>query len=112
MAAAFRTVEEFVPGTGAAWPLYLGRLEFYFIANDITDNAKKRAVLCTFCGAVTYAIIHSLCSPALPSQTGYENNGLRKYVSEVDGALQLQAIRHRAELPVWKMRPVPWGEHR
>ncbi|CAN8031231.1 unnamed protein product, partial [Ixodes persulcatus] len=61
----------------ATWPLYLDRLEFYFIANDfqpiIHHTDKKRVVLCTLCGATTYAIIRSLCSPALPSETSYKN---------------------------------------
>ncbi|CAN8032958.1 unnamed protein product, partial [Ixodes persulcatus] len=43
------------------------------IANDLQVAEKKRAVLCMVCGAATYAIIRSLCSPALPSETSYED---------------------------------------
>lgn len=43
----------------------------YFIANDHQVAEKKRAVLCTGCGTATCAIIRSLCSPALPSETSY-----------------------------------------
>ncbi|XP_064476854.1 uncharacterized protein K02A2.6-like [Ornithodoros turicata] len=46
-ALTFGAFEEFIPGTGSAWPSYLERLEFYFTANDITSSDKKRAVLCT-----------------------------------------------------------------
>ncbi|XP_064475711.1 uncharacterized protein K02A2.6-like [Ornithodoros turicata] len=72
-ALTFGAFEEFIPGPGSAWPSYLERLEFYFTANDITSSDKKRAVLCTVCGAATYAVIRSLCSPSLPSETDYKD---------------------------------------
>ncbi|CAN7977120.1 unnamed protein product, partial [Ixodes persulcatus] len=72
-APAFGCIGEFESSNGAAWPLYRERLEFYFIANEVKSAEKKRAILCTVCGAATYAIIRSLCSPALPSETSYDD---------------------------------------
>ncbi|XP_049520471.1 uncharacterized protein K02A2.6-like [Dermacentor silvarum] len=64
---------EFTPTSSGEVALssYVERLEFYFEANDITTEDKKRAVLCTVSGPATYAVIRSLCSPALPSATSY-----------------------------------------
>ncbi|KAG0440015.1 hypothetical protein HPB47_016434 [Ixodes persulcatus] len=75
MAAAttFGTIGEFVPGSDAPWSLHLERLEFYCIANDLQTAEKKRAVLCTVCVAATHAVIRSPPSPALPSETSYED---------------------------------------
>ena len=32
------------------------RLQYYFTANEITDNEKKRAVFLSSCGAKTYKL--------------------------------------------------------
>lgn len=72
MVSESSTMEELVLKTGTAWPLYLQRLEFCLVANGIVDSEKKRAVLCVVCKAVMYAIIRSLCLPALLSQASYE----------------------------------------
>nr|XP_050024971.1 uncharacterized protein K02A2.6-like [Dermacentor andersoni] len=72
MAAALGTIGEFVPAEAPSWPLYLERLEFFFQANDIDGNEKKRATLCSVCGPATYAIVRSLCSPDAPSAVAYD----------------------------------------
>ena len=45
-------VEEFQENDN--WIGYTEQLEYYFTANEITDNGKNRAVLLSSCGAKTY----------------------------------------------------------
>ena len=47
-------VEEFKKNNN--WIEYTERLEYYFTANEITDNEMKRAVLLSSCGAKTYKL--------------------------------------------------------
>ena len=39
------------------WKTYVERVDLYFTANEITNAAKKRAVLLSVCGAKTYHTI-------------------------------------------------------
>lgn len=71
-AAALGTIGKFVPTEATSWPLYLQCLEFFFQANDIDGNEKKRATLCSVCGPATCAIVRSLCSPDAPSAMAYD----------------------------------------
>ena len=45
------------------WSVYAERLEHYFIANDVKDASKRRAILLSVCGAKTYSLIRSLVAP-------------------------------------------------
>ena len=56
------TIQEFDSAT-EDWTAYSERLEQYFFANDVTDAAKKRAILLSVCGASTYKLIRSLVVP-------------------------------------------------
>ena len=47
------------------WVSYCERLEHYFAANDV-DDAGKRAILLSVCGATTYQLIRNLVAPAKP----------------------------------------------
>ena len=38
------------------WPQYVVRLQFYFTANGITTEEKKRAVFLSVIGALTYRV--------------------------------------------------------
>ena len=42
------------------WPTYIERLQHYFVANDVEDADKKRAILLTVCGVPTYKLLRSL----------------------------------------------------
>ena len=48
------------------WEQYCERLEFYFVAHDVTDEAKKKATLLSACGASTYKLMCDLVSPLKP----------------------------------------------
>ena len=64
------TIEEF-DGATEDWTAYSERLEQYFVANDVDDAAKKRAILLSVCGASTYKLIRSLVAPDKPTDKSY-----------------------------------------
>jgi len=39
---------------------YVERMDQYFLANDVTDAAKKQAILLSVVGDKTYQLIHDL----------------------------------------------------
>ena len=53
------------------WKNYVERKEFFFIANGITDETVKRAILLSASGPETYNLCRSLCSPDNPSTKSY-----------------------------------------
>ena len=55
--AAFNPQEE-------DWSEYSERLTFYFTANSITTDAKKRAILLSCCGPATFRLLRSLVLPS------------------------------------------------
>ena len=71
MAARLGHVEAFNLQTDD-WSLYTERLSQYFVANDITDDKKKVAVLLTVMGSKAYELLHSLLSPVVPSTKKYD----------------------------------------
>ena len=58
MAVAFGKVNAFNLSQDK-WPLYVERLEHVFVANGITDAAKKRAVFLLVIGASNYKLLSS-----------------------------------------------------
>ena len=59
MAGVFGTISEFIPDN-ECFVEWLERLEQWFIANNIEDNEKKRALLLSFIGSSRYKLIRSL----------------------------------------------------
>eukprot|EP00112_Aurelia_sp_Birch-Aquarium-sp1_P025107 Seg8197.2 transcript_id=Seg8197.2/GoldUCD/mRNA.D3Y31 product="hypothetical protein" protein_id=Seg8197.2/GoldUCD/D3Y31 len=51
---------------------YVERLEQFFIANDITDAPKKRAVFLSGIGPLTYSLLRNLITPDVPSSKAYD----------------------------------------
>ena len=41
------------------WAAYCERLEQYFLANDVEDVEKQRAILLSVCGTGTYQLIRT-----------------------------------------------------
>lgn len=68
----YASMEPFV-AENDEWPLYHERLENYFIVMDISDAARKRAILLSCMGATTYKIVRDMVSPALPSAKSYDD---------------------------------------
>ena len=53
------------------WTAYIERMEQYFVANDVTANNKKRAILLSTCGPTTYSLIRSLVAPSKVTDIEY-----------------------------------------
>ena len=54
------------------WTQYVERLEQYFLANEVEDAAKQRAILLSVCGSKTYALVRDLLQPANPAETTFK----------------------------------------
>ena len=66
MASIIGTVGEF-QSREDTWDNYVARVNQFFVANDITDDNKKKAILLTSVGARTYKLICSLTQPVEPA---------------------------------------------
>ena len=67
MTVAFGKVNAFNPSQDE-WLLYVERLEHVFVANGITNEAKKWAVFLSVIGASNYKLLSSLVAPAKPGE--------------------------------------------
>ena len=54
------------------WNTYIDRLSFYFEANDIVTQKKKKAILLTVCGIPTYRTICNLLLPQSPKDVDFD----------------------------------------
>ena len=50
------------------WKTYVSRLKFYFIANDVEDPRKQKAILLSVAGPELYKLASSLVSPLQPHE--------------------------------------------
>ena len=64
-------VSEFDPKK-EEWKSYAERLSYYFIANDITTDAKKQAVLLSASGSDTFELIQNLLAPVDPKDKSFD----------------------------------------
>ena len=53
------------------WVNYKERLEFFYTANEIEDEDKKKAILLSTSGPETYALFRNLCAPDNPLTKTY-----------------------------------------
>ena len=65
------TITQFVPGE-EDWTAYVERLNYYFIANEVTGVAKKRSILLSACGPKTYKLFRSLVPADKIDETAYD----------------------------------------
>ena len=54
------------------WEEYAERLVQFFMANDIQDEVKKRAIFLSNVGPRTYGIVRSLLAPSRPDEVSYD----------------------------------------
>ena len=54
------------------WASYVERMDQYFLANDVTDAAKKRVILLSVVGDKTYKLICDLVAPKKPMEKSYK----------------------------------------
>ena len=57
--------------TKEEWAEYTEHLENYFKANDITEDAKRRAILLNAVGPATYRLIKTLALPGVPRDLSF-----------------------------------------
>ena len=67
------------------WTSYMQHMNYYFVANDTADGAKKRSILLSACGATTYKMIRNLVEKTKLDTTSYDH---------------IVAITHHTKLPV------------
>ena len=67
----FGNMEAFDPERGGDWPMYTERMEQYFVANGIDNDAKKKAVFLTVIGGKAYGLLRNLLSPTKPADADY-----------------------------------------
>ena len=65
--ATYGKIQEFKPSE-ENWNQYVERLEQYFIANDVKDMAKQRAIFLSVCGSKTYAVLRDVLQPRKPAE--------------------------------------------
>ena len=63
-------ISQFIPSQ-ESWSSYTKRLENYFIANDVQDPAKKKAILLTVCGPSTFQLFKNLLQSNTPDSKPY-----------------------------------------
>ena len=54
------------------WAPYVERMDQYFLANDVTEAAKKRAIFLSVVGDKTYKLIRDLVAPKKPTEKSYK----------------------------------------
>ena len=54
------------------WDSYSERMIFYFIANEITDDDKKKAIFLSACGSRTFDLLRNLLQPAKPGEKSFD----------------------------------------
>ena len=54
------------------WTSYTERVEEYFVANDVDDATKQRAILLSNCGSSTYQLAKQLFSPTKLKELTYK----------------------------------------
>lgn len=59
---------EFTPGLSESQEIYKEQVEYYFIANEITDDARKKPILYSACRKSTYATLRALATPRQVSE--------------------------------------------
>ncbi|XP_037521665.1 uncharacterized protein K02A2.6-like [Rhipicephalus sanguineus] len=59
------------PFSGKSWASWIQRVNFYFVANDISNEEKKRAFLLTLCGADTFETACALVAPKTPGEVSF-----------------------------------------
>ena len=55
------------------WVSYVERMDQYFLANDVDEAAKKRAIFLSVVGDKTYKLIRDLVAPAKPTDKSYQD---------------------------------------
>ena len=90
-------MESFDCEHGESWPTYVEGLEQYFAANDITNAAKKVAVLLTVVGPEAYGLIWDLVAPHKPGENSYQEivDAMKEHINPKPMVIAEQYKFHR-----------------
>ena len=69
--ATFGKIGEFKESE-ESWTHYIERLEQYFLANEVDETGKKRAILFSVCGSKTHALARDLLQPVRPAEATFK----------------------------------------
>ena len=64
--ASFGSIGPFEAGKTETWDEYCERLDQFFIANEVSEPAKQRAIFLSVVGGETYGKLRSLVAPQKP----------------------------------------------
>ena len=84
------------------WPQYIERLEFFLIANKVTDNDLKRATLLSVIGPRTFKFLRNLITPDKPGEKSYED--LVKVLTDHFSPKQSEIVQ-RSKFYSWSRKP-------
>ena len=65
-------IREFDP-EGESWIEYMEQIEHFFNANGIVEEARRKSILLSSCGAKTYKLFRSLLAPTKPGDSTWEH---------------------------------------
>ncbi|KRY10622.1 LanC-like protein 2 [Trichinella patagoniensis] len=65
-------IEEFDIYKPKEWTAYASHLIFFLEANNVTDPARRRAVLLSSCGGAVFNLIQAFISPANPNEKSFD----------------------------------------
>ena len=68
--ATLGKIDEYCAAT-EDWPQYVERLEFFLIANKVTEADMKRATLLSVIGPRTFKLLRNLLTPDKPGDKSY-----------------------------------------
>ncbi|KAK7095401.1 hypothetical protein V1264_006813 [Littorina saxatilis] len=101
---SFGRLQEFGLDGGEEWGQYMERMEHYFVANDIDDVDKRKAILLSARGGATYRLMCDLLAPAKPGDKTFAElkesvqNHLRPKPSEIVQRFKFHTrVRHNDE---------------
>ena len=100
--ATYGRIEEY-NARSEKWENYLDRLEEYFIANDIQNDQRKRAILNSTVGPETFKLICDLLAPTKPKDSTYDDitSKLKKHFSPIKSSIvarsQFDSMIRRSE---------------
>ncbi|CAN7949544.1 unnamed protein product [Ixodes hexagonus] len=90
-------IGEYRLGTDASWDEYVERLEMFCVANKITTDEQKRAVLLSCCGEQAYGLIVTLVKPVRPTTASYDEikTAVRKHLHPRPSELYARFLFYR-----------------
>ena len=84
------------------WKSYVERAKQYFTANDVTGEAKQRAILLSACGDATYRRIKDVLHPQAPGDTSFKtivDKMTKHFQPEPSEIVQRKRFHSRQRLP-------------